>query len=641
MRKQIAVLSAVLTLTGCSAKVIQNEPKPADNTVYTRESAGIRLEDDFYGYMDFDLLYSTDIPAGMQQAGTIRTVQKNTDDIISGEIISIGGSDEVYISGSAEQKIHDLYVQYLDKDTREVQGLAPLEDGFKEIDAACTADGFVRACGKLYTQFGVSVLPAVGVTQDLYDSSRNIPYIGHMQLCYTADELLHGKDTAEDLQQLLTEILKASGHSDAESLARDTVTMILEIAESTADTDNMPEEDMYNRFKPDELDPLVSGYLDAAGMGGRDILVTDTAHAEKICSLLTDDNISLWKALAECMLIYNYKDYLPPEYAEAFEQADHQTDEGKAVQAVKKLLDKEVGEIYARKYRDEKTFAAVRGMTDDIISAYRKCIESSELLNENDRRECLAKIDNIRVNIGCPDEAAHSAELSDDLLGSAVSIKSGVIREMLSSADGAPKADDRGMPAYAANAYYDPHRNSITVPMGIFAPPIFDADADYYTDLGELGSVIAHELSHAFDADGILYDENGNYRPDRISTQRTDLLSEKVAAYFGGMQIMDTFYINGENTKCENAADLGGMQVIASMTDEREELRRIFESYAVLWATLSYDTDASEQIGSNVHSPAEIRVNGVLSSVDKFYTAYDISENDGMYVQYDKRVRMW
>ena len=104
---------------------------------------------------------------------------------------------------------------------------------------------------------------------------------------------------------------------------------------------------------------------------------------------------------------------------------------------------------------------------------------------------------------------------------------------------------------------------------------------------------------------------------------------------------MDTFYIDGEQTQTENAADLGGMQVIASMTDDQEELRRIFESYANLWATLSYDTNASEQIADDVHSPAEIRVNGVLSSVDKFYEVYNISDSDKMFVPYDKRVRVW
>ncbi|WP_295156594.1 hypothetical protein [uncultured Ruminococcus sp.] len=68
MRKYCSVMTAsVLLLTGCAAKIVQNEPKPIDNTVYTRESAGIRLQDDFYGYVNFDLLYGSDIPADMNE----------------------------------------------------------------------------------------------------------------------------------------------------------------------------------------------------------------------------------------------------------------------------------------------------------------------------------------------------------------------------------------------------------------------------------------------------------------------------------------------------------------------------------------------------------------------------------------------
>lgn len=643
MQKHISLfLSAVLLLTGCSAKNVQNEPKPADNTVYSRDSAGIRLEDDFYGYMNFDLLYGADIPADMFEAGTLRMVQKNVDDVLSDEIISIGQHPIPYPDGSDEKRIHDIYRQYLDTDTREQVGLVPLEKGMNAIENARTAKDFAHVCGMIYTEYGVPVLPAVGVKQDNYDSSKNMPYIGQMQLYDSADELQNGRDSAENLQQQMAEILRLLGHDKPDNLAYDIVTMLLDIAEDTSDPSKMSVEDMYNIRKSAELGTLISEYLDAVGMGSGNICVLDIAQMEKIGTLLTDDNTEIWKALAECMLVYAYKDVLPSSYSEAFEQVSFQTDEEKAVQTVNSLLPNEVGNIYIKKYGDEKTFAAVGDMTSDIISAYRKCIENSELLTENDRRECLAKIDNISVNIGCPDVNVHKdVQLSGNLLESVIHIKSGTVLEMLSSADKAPNADEWGMPAYAVNAYYDSQKNSITVPMGLFTAPIFDVKADHYTNLGGLGSIIAHEIGHAFDADGILYDEHGNYRPDRISPKRTELLSDEVSAYFGSMQIMDTFYIDGEQTQTENAADLGGMQVIVSMTDDKEELRRIFESYANLWATLSYDTNASEQIADDVHSPAEIRVNGVLSSVDKFYEVYNISDSDKMFVPYDKRVRVW
>ena len=103
---------------------------------------------------------------------------------------------------------------------------------------------------------------------------------------------------------------------------------------------------------------------------------------------------------------------------------------------------------------------------------------------------------------------------------------------------------------------------------------------------------------------------------------------------------MNTFYVDGKRTKAENAADLCGMQVLSSMTDNRECLRRLFESYADRWSELLFESEAVSRITNDVHSPAEIRVNAVLSSTDRFYEAYDISEGDGMYVPSRERVRV-
>lgn len=76
------VLAAALLLTGCRAKIVQNEIKPADTTIYTRESAGICSQDDFYGYMNFDLLYGSDIPADMNEWSAGRLVEKKLDGIL-------------------------------------------------------------------------------------------------------------------------------------------------------------------------------------------------------------------------------------------------------------------------------------------------------------------------------------------------------------------------------------------------------------------------------------------------------------------------------------------------------------------------------------------------------------------------------
>lgn len=646
--KILPLLTAALLLTGCNTRYEYAPQQTYDNTDYTRESAGIRPQDDYYGYQNFDFLWKGDIPADMYEYSYGQIVSRQIDDILTSEIKDIAYSGEEYPIGSDEQKIRDLFLQHLDTDSRNSVGLAPLEKGLCAFDNAQSIDEFVQACGMVYRGYGCAVLPSPYYSQDHYDNSKYSVFVGQMELFYSADELLNSKNGADELQQSIALVLEVLEYENCDTLAYDIVTILLNIAESTTDLDEMRIDELYNVLTVQELGELFSNVntdmmLDSFGTAGiESLVILDPAQMLQINALLSNGNLTVWKAFAKCSLIYAYKDYLPPMYSDALKIGDHRTDEEKAVGAVKQLLAGEVGNIYAEKYADKDTISAVTDMVIDIKTAYRDCIEGSDQLSENDRAECLAKIDNMTMNIGFPAEDYHSdSDVSGGLLESVISINSTLVDENLALADSPPSPSDWSMTPQAFNAIYQPQSNSITVPLAVFNAPFFDTEADYYTNLGGLGSVIAHEIGHAFDAEGILYDEHGNYRPERIGSERTDLLMSAIEEYFGSQMIMGTFYIDGSRTVLENAADLGGMQVIASMTDEPEELRRIFESYANIWATLSYDTDAIDLLADDVHSPAEVRVNAVLSSVDGFYKAYDINENDGMYIPADKRVRLW
>lgn len=53
-----------------------------------------------------------------------------------------------------------------------------------------------------------------------------------------------------------------------------------------------------------------------------------------------------------------------------------------------------------------------------------------------------------------------------------------------------------------------------------------------------------------------------------------------------------------------------------------------------------------EEIGkkewqNDEHAPGQIRVNAVLSNLEKFYEIYDIKSGDGMYIEPSKRIHIW
>lgn len=52
-------------------------------------------------------------------------------------------------------------------------------------------------------------------------------------------------------------------------------------------------------------------------------------------------------------------------------------------------------------------------------------------------------------------------------------------------------------------------QNVIEVPAGILHAPHYDVNASYEENLGGIGYILAHEITHAFDNNGAQYDESG------------------------------------------------------------------------------------------------------------------------------------
>ena len=202
-----------------------------------------------------------------------------------------------------------------------------------------------------------------------------------------------------------------------------------------------------------------------------------------------------------------------------------------------------------------------------------------------------------------------------------------------------------GMPMQMFNACYDPAANNITITVAIMNAPFFDMSADYYTNLGGLGMVIAHEMGHAFDSNCILFNADGAYDPSWISDSDYQTLLDRnsaAASYFeDNFTVFGIYHVDGEQTLGENYADLGGMECISSLCTTDEELTLLFENYARIWCEKKTDESVISQIAFDEHSPEVIRVNAILSTLDAFYELYDVTEGDGMYIAPEDRISRW
>ena len=273
-------------------------------------------------------------------------------------------------------------------------------------------------------------------------------------------------------------------------------------------------------------------------------------------------------------------------------------------------------------------------------------------MGEATKEKAIRKLEHMTLKIGYPDhwpDYYENAVILPEGQGSLVDNMVNVYRSLRSyEKEEIKKPVDRtqwGMTPQTVNAYYNPLNNEIVFPAAILQPPFYDPNADDASNLGGIGMVIAHEISHAFDSSGARYDENGNYNMwwTEDDLKKFQDLTLKVAAYYDGQEAVKGRFVNGRQTLNENIADLGALACVTSIAgDDTEALNSLFTQYARIWASKYTEESMIHRLNTDVHSPAKVRVNAVLSSTEAFYKVYpDLKEGDGMYVTPEKRVKIW
>ncbi|HXE62574.1 MAG TPA: M13 family metallopeptidase, partial [Bryobacteraceae bacterium] len=186
------------------------------------------------------------------------------------------------------------------------------------------------------------------------------------------------------------------------------------------------------------------------------------------------------------------------------------------------------------------------------------------------------------------------------------------------------------------NAYYDPQMNNINFPAGILQPPFYTKDVDDALNYGAIGAVVGHELTHGFDDEGRQFDAKGNLRdwwtPEDAKEfdKRADCFVEEYASF----QPVKGVYLNGKLTLGENSADNGGLRLafMALMDDLNGKVppkidgytaqQRFFLGFGQVWCQNERPQIAALRAKTDPHSPAEFRVNGVVSNMPEFQKAW-------------------
>jgi predicted metalloendopeptidase len=186
--------------------------------------------------------------------------------------------------------------------------------------------------------------------------------------------------------------------------------------------------------------------------------------------------------------------------------------------------------------------------------------------------------------------------------------------------------------------------------------PFYDSRPDSHLGwcYGGLGVVVGHEMLHGFDEDGKNYNQDGVYAPWWSSsdvaayTKRTKALIRLIS----GTKFMGR-YLNGKATLSENIADLGGMAISLdalqqdmavrrfSDADKKKALQEFFLSYAVSWRTKERRQQSLYRLFTDVHSPAEVRVNKIVANFQEWYDTFSVEPGNELWIDPKDRVAIF
>jgi predicted metalloendopeptidase len=205
---------------------------------------------------------------------------------------------------------------------------------------------------------------------------------------------------------------------------------------------------------------------------------------------------------------------------------------------------------------------------------------------------------------------------------------------------------------FVVNAYYEPLLNEIVIPLGILSPPIYVKDSTLPYRYGALGTIVAHELSHAFDSDGRRYDDRGMVR-DWWSAQSNKGYEHRAQCFSRQYQRSEDFAGVEQIKLGEIIADSMGVQVaFAALKEAIDDLalfaRRPYYLYSdaqifFLAYAQNYCAGAPTKLRETIdaHASGRFRVNGVLSNDAGFARAWQCKPNQAMAPPKTGACSMW
>jgi putative endopeptidase len=677
--------AALWTLNGFAQQNSTGAPATDHGIAVGNMDPAVKPGDDFYRYANGGWIARTEIPADRAGIGVFSILADRSSKNVAAIIEDAAKSSAP--AGSNARKIADLYNAFMDQKGIEALGLKPLEPHMAAIaaikdrhDLDVALGGTLRADVDMLNNavFSTPNLFGLWVAPGFSDSDHYVPYLlqGGLQMPsrdYYLDQSQHMKDVRVEYYSHVAAMLRLAGFDDAEDRASRVISLEREIAAthvSLADIENIEKaNNLWSRADFAAKAPGLNwdAYFEAAGLGDQKqfMVWTPTALTGE-AALVASVPIETWKDWLRFHLIEEYANVLPRALAEeqfsffgkVMSGVQQQRPRWQlAVNLVNADLGDAVGQIYAQRYFSPEAKAEAQAMVANLIAAYHKRIDQLTWLAPSTRAEAQAKLDTLYVGIGYPetwkDYSSYEVR-ADDAFGNSWRASVWDYQREIARIGKAVDRHEWSMEPQTVNAVNLPLQNALNFPAAILQPPFFDPQAPMVVNYGAIGSVIGHEISHTFDAEGSAFDSKGRVRNWWTAEDHAhfEQQAEKLEKQYDAYEPFPGIHVNGKQTIDENIADLGG--VAAAYDGYRASLngaeapprdgftgdQQFFIAFGQNWGSKSREAALRRQVLTDGHAPGQYRAD-IVRNNDAWYAAFDVKPGEKLYLAPDERVRIW
>lgn len=620
-------------------------------------------KDDFYLYANYDWLKNTKIPDGFSAWDQIKAGQITTNDRI---LEAIANTD----SDSPESRaVRDLYAAMTDWDARNEVGVAPFAKLVEEIQSIKSLEELNDYICNPDAPYGVYRFINFENMPDDVGLKYMVKLSCPSYLLGIADEYTSRSEVGTryyDAGQILAKkMLTRVGFTEEEAMQmfEDSVAFeggmcskVSQIGGTVPAYSTPLKSNLKKSVKLFPIERLMEtfGYENAKQFREEGV---ESFYVDELGNNYTQEQLENLKNLMIIKASHTYAELLDQEAYDAWlEYLCAISGGGKEIVADLTTTDvfkdalKEPLLKVCLEYKDCKEMRErVEGMTQKIIEEYETMLRDEDWISDLTKQGAIDKLKNLKIYAIYTDDYKwpdfSELDLKDLSYVDALKKAKDFTRKANSLHTGEYVDESVWMEdTYIPNAYYIPQKNAIKINWGIMSNEVYQdgmSDEELYAGLG---TVIGHEISHAFDQIGADYDKDGRMA---VWWQIDDTMTfldrtQKLKDYYASMTVWKGAFVS-PFVVTEAMSDMGGMKVILKMAEKHGDFDydKFFRAYAIHWRRLTIAENEETLYKFDSHPLNFMRCNSVLQQFEKFYETYDIKEGDNMYLAPEDRVLVW